>query len=533
MINALLMDGYGVLAVYMPHVRDAIHLGGGVYEPADGSPSHDAMFNETPATGSPLKCFLEPTIVALNQVQTLYSDYHMVGLSGGGWTTTLCAAIDTRIRMSFPVAGTIPLYLRGPSSVGDLEQYISSFYSIAGYPDLYVLGAHGTNRKQVQILNRRDGCCFGEASSHHNQGTPEGWTAAVRQYERDVRLALFNLGPANMSFRVEIDDATPQSHHLVSWNATIGTILAELNGRRRYAGAASVSNTFVRGGDTSLWHRGSSGGWAPTPFQVVGVAAAVENAVNPLDVFYRDNANQLRHAWTGAGGWTSEALPLPAGVAGFISDPAAVGAPGTWDVVAVGLDYKLYHWSSVSGVITLREVTGSQYVRGTPVLLSRAGGLDIVYRGDARSAYHARWNGATWTTTLAGGLMQDFPSAAVAADGTLRIFVRGMSSQLWQGSAPGGSWTWYSISGDIAGVPLIAGSPAAVMQGGTLKVYARSPGANLLAFTVGTPWSHANVGGGITGSLTPVPTGPLVRGMSGGLWFYNGTSFVSMGGWFD
>lgn len=541
-IEALLVDGYGVVAVYMPHMRDAIDLGGGQSEPADTGPSHDAMFQEPLATGSALKWFLEPAIVSLNHVQALYSDYHMAGLSGGGWTTTLCAAVDPRIRMSFPVAGTIPLYLRGTSaSKGDTEQYISSFYSIAGYPDLYVLGAHGPHRKQVQILNRFDNCCFGQSPGQHNQGSPEGWTAAVREYERRVRVALFNLGPANMSFRVEIDDAAPS--HLVSWNAVIGTILAELNGGRRYSGASSLSNAFVRGGDTHLYHRNTSGAWQQTPFTMVGVAAAVENAVTPLDVFYRDPANQPRHAWIGPGGWTSEPLPLPAGVVSVISDLAVVGTPGRFDAVAVGSntapptasDYKLYHWTGAGGVITVREVTGSAFARGTPAIVARAGGLDVFYRGEARTTYHARWDGASWTTTHIGGLMQDFPSAAVTPDGTPRVFVRGMSSQLWQASqAPGASsWTWRSVSGDIAGVPLIVGSPAAVVQhDGILRVYARNSSANLLMFTLG-PAAVTNLGGGITGSPTAIPDGPLVRGMSGGLWWHNGSGYVLLGGWFD
>lgn len=531
-INALLMDGYGVLAVYMPHVREAIDLGGGVTEPGD-SGSHNAMFSGPNDTGA-LKWFLEPTIVALNHVQSLYSDYHMVGLSGGGWTTTLCAAIDTRIRMSFPVAGTIPLYLRGSSgSVGDLEQYLSGFYSIAGYPDLYVLGAHGTNRKQVQILNRFDNCCFGQSTGQHNLGSAAAWAPAVRQYEHDVRVVLFNLGPANMSFRVEIDDAAPV--HLVSWNATINTILAELNGGRRYSGASSTSNVFVRGGDTNLYHRNSAGVWSQL-FPSVGVAAAVENGVNPLDVFYRDAENQLRHAWVSGGAWTSEALTLPSGVAATISDPAAVATSGRWDVVAVGSDYTLYHWSSTGGAPVRSTVTGSQYVRGTPSLVARAGGLDISYRGDARTLYHARWDGASWTATSVGGLMQDFPTAVVTTDGTLRAFLRGMSGQLWQASLPSGSstWTLMSVSGNITGVPLIAGSPAALVQtDGTLKVYARNSGGNLLMFTLGSTWSMANVSGGVTGSPTPTVSGPLVRGNGGGLFWYNGTGFVAMGGWFD
>src|SRR5436189_4849979 len=107
----------------------------------------------------------------------------MVGLSGGGWTTTICAAIDPRIRFSFPVAGTIPLALRTGGSVGDREQYEPSFYRIAGYPDLYILGSQGHGRKQVQILVRRDDCCFGQAQ-HDPKTSGMGYSEALHEYER-------------------------------------------------------------------------------------------------------------------------------------------------------------------------------------------------------------------------------------------------------------------------------------------------------------------------------------------------------------
>ena len=94
-------------------------------------------------SGSPLKFFLEPVAISLNALSERYKEIHMVGLSGGGWTTTLYAAVDPRIRYSFPVAGTIPLYLRTGGSVGDKEQYLEEFYRLAGYPDLYLLGASG------------------------------------------------------------------------------------------------------------------------------------------------------------------------------------------------------------------------------------------------------------------------------------------------------------------------------------------------------------------------------------------------------
>eukprot|EP00662_Eupelagonemidae_sp_cell21_P020620 gene20620-19998_t len=38
---------------------------------------------------------------------------HLLGLSGGGWTVTLAAAIDPRIHVSIPLAGSLPWYLFG------------------------------------------------------------------------------------------------------------------------------------------------------------------------------------------------------------------------------------------------------------------------------------------------------------------------------------------------------------------------------------------------------------------------------------
>src|SRR5262245_60094432 len=131
-IQALLREGYGVLGVFMPRQR-----------PGDCGGSHDDLFKRQVA-GSPMKFFLEPVALSLNYLKTRsrsdrfpkYRAFHMTGLSGGGWTTTVYAAIDPSIRCSFPVAGTIPLYLRTGGSVGDREQFEASFYRIAGYPDL-------------------------------------------------------------------------------------------------------------------------------------------------------------------------------------------------------------------------------------------------------------------------------------------------------------------------------------------------------------------------------------------------------------
>jgi hypothetical protein len=222
-INELLREGYGVLGVFMPHMR-----------PGDCTGGHDALF-QTNVTGSALKYFLEPTAISLNYLKSRsrdgrfpnYRRFHMTGLSGGGWTTTIYAAIDPTIQCSFPVAGTIPLILRTGGSVGDREQFEPSFYSIAGYPDLYVLGAQGRGRKQVQILVRRDDCCFGEAQ-HDGKSSGLAYDNAMRDYEHRVQTALEKAG--NGSFRLEIDETAPS--HMISHHTIEKILLPELRKSR-------------------------------------------------------------------------------------------------------------------------------------------------------------------------------------------------------------------------------------------------------------------------------------------------------------
>jgi len=220
-IQALLGEGFGVLGVFMPHMR-----------PGDCTGKHEAIF-EIKTVGSPIKYFLEPTAISLNYLKDpkraaadqfqRYKTFHMIGLSGGGWTTTIYASIDPTIRCSFPVAGTIPLYLRSGGSIGDREQFEPSFYRLAGYPDLYVLGAAGQGRKQIQILVRRDDCCFG-AAQHDPQATGLPYAQAMREYETQVQAALKKIGDG--SFRLEIDEKAPS--HMISHSTIEDVLLREL-----------------------------------------------------------------------------------------------------------------------------------------------------------------------------------------------------------------------------------------------------------------------------------------------------------------
>jgi dienelactone hydrolase len=114
--------------------------------------------------GSPLRYFVEPAIALVNQAEAQgYSDIFMVGLSGGGWTTQLAAAVDVRIDAAYPVAAGVPLGLRFDNprrNWGDWEENLPELQRIAGFEDLSILGAAG--RSQIQVLNQFDPCCYNE-----------------------------------------------------------------------------------------------------------------------------------------------------------------------------------------------------------------------------------------------------------------------------------------------------------------------------------------------------------------------------------
>ncbi|WP_202844813.1 hypothetical protein [Luteimonas saliphila] len=138
--RALQSAGYDVLAISM--------LPGVYHERIDGEPY-------------PLRRFLEPVALGLNYAleQKAYDEVIMVGLSGGGWTTVVYAAMDPRIQRSYQIAGSLPEYLRQfvPHSIGDHEQSLPGLSM--GYIDLYLMAA-SEGREQFQVLVRHDPCCF-------------------------------------------------------------------------------------------------------------------------------------------------------------------------------------------------------------------------------------------------------------------------------------------------------------------------------------------------------------------------------------
>lgn len=148
----------------------------------------------------PIKYFLEPIAVTLNFIKKefRYDDsIYMTGISGGGWTTVLYTAIDPRITKSYPVAGSLPLFLRNTQDWGDFEQNHPDLYQIANYLELYIIGSFGKGRKQLQIINQFDPSAF--------------FGLRYKTYEKKVRSIVESLG--NGEFEIYVDK-THKSHKI-------------------------------------------------------------------------------------------------------------------------------------------------------------------------------------------------------------------------------------------------------------------------------------------------------------------------------
>ena len=201
-VKALLTSGYSVATLYMPLPSPC----------SDGAiiPFHNKLFAEFPSSlpGSALQLFVDPAAETVNYglQQLKFARVDMVGLSGGGWTTTLYAALDPRIGLSFPVAGTRPRSVPGACGLnsGDREQD-----AIPSYLNLYVLGSTGAGRKQTQVLNKFDSCCFQVICPREGR-PPLNLEQDIRGYEEATRAADAKFGGGNFSVYIDEDSHAHQ-----------------------------------------------------------------------------------------------------------------------------------------------------------------------------------------------------------------------------------------------------------------------------------------------------------------------------------
>ena len=107
----------------------------------------------------PLEDFIGPVWIVINTLIGTYgNEIYMNGLSGGGWTTTVAAAADDRIKKSFPQAGSLPEYMAVFSAGGfrDWEQKLQESFNLsATYLDCYIMAG---SLWQKQILYELDDC---------------------------------------------------------------------------------------------------------------------------------------------------------------------------------------------------------------------------------------------------------------------------------------------------------------------------------------------------------------------------------------
>ncbi len=186
LIDHLLESGFTVLAVQMPlhgwNRQTSFQLPSGTVT----ATNHDEMVAALEGKGgSALRFFVEPVVQGINhfvRTNPASPDVSMVGLSGGGWTTVLAAAIDPRIKLSISVSGSMPIYARRfyPGSIGDAEQMLPALYrDRASYLDLYILAACGRGRRHIQVGNQYDPACF-YGVSHST------WVANVKKADRST-----------------------------------------------------------------------------------------------------------------------------------------------------------------------------------------------------------------------------------------------------------------------------------------------------------------------------------------------------------
>jgi len=159
----------------------------------------------------PMRVHFSPLVETINYALRTgdIRDVAVIGFSAGAWIAAVMAAIDTRISRSYPIAGVIPFHLRRDREWSPAQSY-PPLVDSAGMLDLFVLGASGAGRAQVQYFNRYDRCCY--------NGT------RPLLYEKAVKAAVRESGGG--AFDVVLDE-THARHKISRW--TFDRLLAGLD----------------------------------------------------------------------------------------------------------------------------------------------------------------------------------------------------------------------------------------------------------------------------------------------------------------
>ena len=200
-IDFLNQLGYDTLALHMPMYQ--VNAGSG------GLPACEhEFFGVLALLGAPVfRAFVEPIVRAVNfAVARGYKKIALAGLSGGGWSTTLGAAVDPRIGLSVPIAGSLPCDFAEESV--DWEQSCAQPWAqVANYSTLYALAALEPGRAQVQVLHEQDDCCFHGCGRHDRIRAYGGWVRGVAQGAFETVVTRGNVHEVNVRDRVVLASA--------------------------------------------------------------------------------------------------------------------------------------------------------------------------------------------------------------------------------------------------------------------------------------------------------------------------------------
>ena len=206
--SKFLSAGCDVIAVPLPLTQGAAPISAEIEGLKVLVESHDELAVLESANFSPLTYFIEPSIISLNLAlsENKYRKVAAVGLSGGGWVAAIAGALDKRFTNLYPVAGSLPLYLRRPGgrNRGDWEAHSSDIYKEINYFELYLLGVLEKNRRAIHIYNRFDNCCYSgvltTAFSAQLEGIARRWQLGKLKFRIDEEAHAHVISDASILF---------------------------------------------------------------------------------------------------------------------------------------------------------------------------------------------------------------------------------------------------------------------------------------------------------------------------------------------
>lgn len=169
-------------------------LGQTVHLSASEAANHELyryFSDELHPQATPLSLFLSGHYAILREAVKGYEDVSMIGISGGGWATTLLSAMIPEIDRSISWAGSFPNeYRLFRLDIGDLEQD-GPFYDRFDYWTLYTLGEIDTEgqstRSVTLVYNDQDDCCFADPAA-------SAFQRDMRQFGRTKVMVVKSIG---------------------------------------------------------------------------------------------------------------------------------------------------------------------------------------------------------------------------------------------------------------------------------------------------------------------------------------------------